>query len=125
SDGKRLILGAEVVLVPGDPAAIKARMDDLAVQRRSKQPLEYASAGSTFKRPEGQFAAALIETCGLKGTAIGGAQVSEKHAGFLINRGDATCRDVLLLVELVRETVLRRTGITLELEIKTLGIQEV
>lgn len=124
SDGKRLILASRLVLEPGDPAEIGARMADLAHRRRSKQPLEYPSAGSTFKRPEGHYAAALIEQCGLKGAAVGGAQVSEKHAGFVINRGGATCDDVLRLVELVRETVLRQTGVTLELEVRRLTAEE-
>lgn len=122
SDGRRMILGAEFALEPGDPAEIRMRMNELMEQRRAKQPLEYPSAGSTFKRPEGNFAAALIDQCGLKGTSIGGAQVSEKHAGFVVNRGGASCRDILQLVELVRETVLRETGVALELEIKTLGL---
>ncbi len=121
-DGTRLILSAEFALRPGDPAAIRARMNELMERRRDKQPLEYPSAGSTFKRPRGQFAAALIDQCGLKGLTVGGAQVSEKHAGFLINRGGATCRDILTLVEQVRAEVLRRTGVELELEIRTLGV---
>lgn len=122
SDGRRLILSAEFRLRSGDRAAIRARMDELMEKRRSRQPLEFPSAGSTFKRPEGHFAAALIDQCGLKGKAVGGAQVSEKHAGFVINRGGATCGDILALVELVRETVLRETGVALELEVKTLGL---
>lgn len=122
SDGKRLILGARLALQPGDPAEIKALMEDLGHRRRHKQPLDLPSAGSTFKRPTGYFAAALIDECKLKGTAIGGAQVSTKHAGFIVNTGGATCGDVLALVELVRETVRRETGVELELEIKTLGV---
>ncbi|SBW00070.1 UDP-N-acetylenolpyruvoylglucosamine reductase [uncultured Eubacteriales bacterium] len=121
SDGKRLILSSTFRLAPGDSAAIRARIDELMERRRSKQPLEMPSAGSTFKRPEGHFAAALIEQCGLKGTRVGGAQVSEKHAGFVINREDATCADILALVALVRETVLRETGVVLEMEVRTLG----
>lgn len=121
SDGRRLILNATVALHPGDPTEIQEQINELLERRKSKQPLEYPSAGSTFKRPQGQFAAALIEQCGLKGRSIGGAQVSEKHAGFLINRGGATCADILRLVDLVRETVLRETGIMLEMEVKTLG----
>lgn len=121
SGGERLILGAELSLVPGDREAMAERMAELGEARRSKQPLEYPSAGSTFKRPAGQFAAALIDQCGLKGMGVGGAQVSEKHAGFLINRGGATCADILKLAELVRSRVLRETGVELELEIKTLG----
>lgn len=120
SDGSRMILGAKLVLVPGDREQIAARMEELAAQRQSKQPLEWPSAGSMFKRPEGHFAGALIENCGLKGFAVGGAQVSEKHAGFLINRGDATCADVLELVSQVRRKVLDETGVTLEMEVKVL-----
>ena len=122
SDGKRLILGAELALAPGDPAAIRARMEELGEKRRSRQPLELPSAGSTFKRPEGHFAAALIEQCGCKGLRVGGAQVSEKHAGFVVNTGGATCRDILALIEQVRARVLEQTGVALELEVKTLGI---
>ena len=116
-----LILEAEFALTPGDPAAIKAKMDELAQKRRSKQPLDLPSAGSTFKRPEGHFAAALIEQCGLKGVGVGGAQVSEKHAGFVVNRGGATADDVRRLMELIQNTVLRETGIALEPEVKFLG----
>ena len=120
SAGEYLVVEASFRLVPGDPDAIKARMDDLAARRREKQPLEYPSAGSAFKRPEGHFAAALIDQCGLKGLTVGGAQVSEKHAGFIINRGGATCADVLALMEQVRERVLGETGVELEPEIKYL-----
>ena len=116
-----LILEAELTLAPGEPEAVRARMEELARQRRAKQPLEWPSAGSTFKRPEGHFAAALIDQCGLKGVGIGGAQVSEKHAGFVINRGDATADDVRRLMDLVRETVLRQTGVELEPEVRLLG----
>lgn len=121
SDGRRLILEAAFALEPGDEHTIKARMEDLAARRREKQPLEYPSAGSTFKRPQGYFAAALIEDCGLKGASVGGAQVSEKHAGFVINRGGATAEDILRLMDHVRETVQRQTGVTLEPEVKLLG----
>ncbi|WP_294534673.1 UDP-N-acetylmuramate dehydrogenase [uncultured Pseudoflavonifractor sp.] len=116
-----LVLEAEMELEQGDAEKIRAKMEDLAQRRKSKQPLEYPSAGSTFKRPEGHFAAALIEQCGLKGLTVGGAQVSEKHAGFVINRGGATCADILKLTEQIKETVLRETGVTLELEVRTLG----
>ena len=122
SDGKRLILSASVDLQPGDPTEIRARMNELMERRKDKQPLEWPSGGSTFKRPEGHFAAALIEQCGLKGASVGGAQVSEKHAGFLINRGGATCADMLALIERVRRAVLERTGVELELEVKLLGV---
>ena len=113
--------GEELELRPGDGEAIRARMDELAAKRREKQPLEWPSGGSTFKRPEGHFAAALIEGCGLKGVGIGGAQVSEKHAGFVVNRGGATADDVRRLMELVQETVLRETGVALEPEVRLLG----
>ena len=107
-------------LEQGDPAAIKARMDELAAKRKEKQPLEYPSAGSMFKRPPGHFAAALIDQCGLKGLTVGGAQVSEKHAGFVVNRGGATCADVLELVRQVKERVFQQTGVELEMEVKVL-----
>lgn len=123
---KELIcLGASFSLQRGERDAILERMRELAVSRREKQPLEYPSAGSYFKRPEGHFAGKLIEDCGLKGYAIGGAQVSEKHAGFLINRGDATADDVLRLEEYVKNEVLRRFGVALEREVRvidTLGV---
>ena len=120
------ILRACFTLKPGNPAEIRAKMDDFAQRRREKQPLEYPSAGSTFKRPapaDGRpvYAAALIDQCGLKGLAVGGAQVSEKHAGFVINRGGASCRDILELIAQVRERVFRETGITLEPEVRCLG----
>ena len=120
SDRKCLILKARFHLEQGGPAAIKARMEELAAKRREKQPLEYPSAGSMFKRPPGHFAAALIDQCGLKGLTVGGAQVSEKHAGFVVNRGGATCADVLALVDQVKGEVLRQTGVELEMEVKVL-----
>ena len=120
SGGERVILGAKFQLEPDDPAAIRGRMDELARRRKEKQPLEYPSAGSMFKRPAGHFAAALIEQCGLKGLTVGGAQVSEKHAGFVINRGGATCADVLALVDQVKERVLQQTGVELEMEVRVL-----
>ena len=105
-------------LQPGDPAEILNRMNDLAQRRRDKQPLNFPSAGSTFKRPEGHFAGQLIEQAGLKGTSVGGAQVSEKHAGFLINRGGATCEDMLRLIELVQQRVREQFGVELECEVR-------
>ena len=120
SDRKCLILKARFHLDQGDPAAIRARMEELAAKRREKQPLEWPSAGSMFKRPPGHFAAALIDQCGLKGLTVGGAQVSAKHAGFVVDRGGATCADVLELVRQVRESVLRQTGVELEMEVKVL-----
>ena len=121
SEGDLLICRAVFALPEGNREEIAGRMADFAQRRREKQPLEYPSAGSTFKRPQGHFAAALIDQCGLKGRAVGGAQVSEKHAGFLINRGGATCADVLELADQVRQEGLRQTGVELELEIRVLG----
>ena len=119
-----VILSAEMELQPGDPAEISAQMRDLAARRRDKQPLEYPSAGSTFKRPEGYFAAKLIEDCGLKGLQVGGAQVSEKHSGFVVNKGGATCADVLELCGRIYDTVLDRFGVPLEREVELLGRAE-
>ena len=116
-----IILFSKYKLHTDDKDAIKARMDDVMNRRKSKQPLEYPSAGSVFKRPEGAFAGTLIEQCGLKGKTVGGAQVSEKHAGFIINIGGATCDDVMTLVRLVQETVKEQTGYTLEREIIKTG----
>jgi UDP-N-acetylmuramate dehydrogenase len=96
---------------------IKADMDDFMNRRKSKQPLEYPSAGSTFKRPEGAFAGALIEQCNLKGKSIGGAQVSEKHAGFVINKDNATAKDINSLIEYIQKTVKEETGFSLETEV--------
>lgn len=121
SDGGRMILRIEIKLQRGEADAISARMDDLKERRKSKQPLEWPSAGSTFKRPQGYFAAALIDQCGLKGLTVGGAQVSEKHAGFVINKGGATCADILELMSQVRKRVFEQTGVTLEPEVKLLG----
>ncbi len=111
------VLSAEFSLYEDDPDVISSKMRELAERRRDKQPLEFPSAGSVFKRPEGHFAGALIEQCGLKGFSIGGAEVSKKHAGFIINRGGATAADVKKLVEYIRNTVLKETGVTLECEI--------
>ena len=115
-----VVLYADIRLAPGDREAVRREMEELIRRRREKQPLEYPSAGSTFKRPEGHYAAALIEQCGLKGACVGGAMVSPKHAGFVINTGGATCADVLALMERVRETVYRETGVTLEPEVRIL-----
>ncbi len=106
-----------ICLQPGDTAAIKARMDELAAKRREKQPLEYPSAGSTFKRPEGHFAGALIMNAGLRGFQIGGAQVSEKHCGFVINKGGATAADVEALIAHVQDKVKEQFGVSLEPEV--------
>ena len=118
SDCDAVVLSAELQLAHGDEAAIRAEMDGLMQRRRSSQPLEFPSAGSTFKRPVGHYAGALIEKNGLKGTRVGGAEVSEKHAGFVINRGGATCADVLALMEQIRATVLEHDGVELEPEVK-------
>ena len=114
------IVCAAFGLQRGEKAAIQSEMDRILNQRRQKQPLEYPSAGSTFKRPQGAFAAQLIDKCGLKGFTVGGAQVSEKHAGFVINTGKATCADVLELTRQVRECVQEKTGYLLELEVRQL-----
>ena len=116
--GGGVILEAEFSLAPGDPAAIEAEMQELMARRREKQPLELPSAGSTFKRPQGAFAGALIEQAGLRGFAVGGAAVSTKHCGFVVNTGGATCADVLRLTDEVRRIVLEKTGHTLEREIR-------
>ena len=121
SDGSKFVTSAVLIHKNGDKTRIRAKMEELAQKRRASQPLEYPSAGSTFKRPVGGYAAALIDQCGLKGRRVGGAQVSEKHAGFVINTGTATCADVLALTDEIRATVLRETGIALELEIRRLG----
>jgi UDP-N-acetylmuramate dehydrogenase len=110
------VLSATLELFEDDPDKILEREEELLLKRREKQPLEYPSAGSAFKRPEGYFAAKLIEDAGLKGVSVGGAQVSEKHSGFIINRGNATAKDILTLAELVKKTVLEKFGVTLEEE---------
>ena len=112
------ILGSKLKLTPGDPADIMDRMNELSAKRKASQPLDVPSAGSAFKRPKEGFAAVLIDEAGLKGFSIGGAQVSEKHAGFIINKGGATFDDVLRLIEHVKKTVIRVFGIELELEIR-------
>lgn len=106
---------------PEGPEAVGARMEEIYGRRREKQPLEWPSAGSTFKRPEGAYAAALIDQCGLKGFRVGGAQVSEKHAGFVINAGGATCADVLALIGEVQRIVKEKTGFILEPEVRVTG----
>jgi len=111
-----VITSVTMKLTKGDPDAIKAAMNECMAKRTSKQPLEYPSAGSTFKRPEGSYASLLIDQCGLKGLSSGGAMVSEKHAGFVINKGYATCADVLELCDKVKDIVKEKTGYVLELE---------
>ena len=113
-----VVLSAVFRLVPGDPDVIRGNIQDLLARRRASQPLEYPSAGSTFKRPEGYYAGTLIDQCGLKGLTVGGAQVSEKHAGFIINRGGATSADVMELIRRVQRAVLEETGVRLEPEVK-------
>ena len=112
------ILSAQFHLKRGDPEAIRARMNELMAKRVEKQPLDKPSAGSTFKRPAGAFAAALIDQCGLRGYRHGGAAVSEKHCGFVVNMGGATCADVLALCDEVRAIVKEKTGYELEKEIR-------
>lgn len=112
------ILEAELTLHPGDAQEIRTAMQEYMRRRKEKQPLEYPSAGSTFKRPVGQFAGKLIEDCGLRGFRVGGAAISEKHCGFVVNMGNATCADVVSLTEQVRNIVFEKTGCTLEREIR-------
>lgn len=116
-----VVLEAEYQLQKGDKEAIRARMDELKVQRVTKQPLEYPSAGSTFKRPEGYFAGKLIQDAGLRGFQVGGAQVSEKHCGFVINKDQATAADIRELMRQVSDKVMQEFGVKLEPEVKTLG----
>lgn len=113
-----IITSLKIKLQKGNHDEIKSKMFELLQRRKDKQPLEYPSAGSTFKRPEGYFAGALIQECGLKGASVGGAQVSEKHAGFVINKGGATSADVMNLIKMVQETVLKEKGILLEPEVR-------
>jgi len=120
TDKRRIIISSVLQLKPGQEQVIRARMSELAARRKQSQPLEYPSAGSMFKRPPGQYAGTLIDQCGLKGRAVGGAQVSEKHAGFIVNRGGATCADVLELVRQVKSTVQEKTGVALEMEVKVI-----
>lgn len=112
-----IILSATFELKSGDKEEIRGAMEELLAKRKAKQPVEFPSAGSTFKRPDGYFAAALIEECGLKGVSVGSAEVSVKHSGFVINKGGATCNDVLQLIELIKETVLREKNVELETEV--------
>lgn len=116
-----IILSVELELEKGSIDEITAKMEDFKERRTSKQPLSMPSAGSTFKRPEGYFAGKLIEDAGLKGFAIGGAMVSEKHSGFVINTGDAKAQDVVDLIEHIKKTVFEKFGVKLEPEVKTLG----
>lgn len=120
-DDNLIVLGVWIQLKEGNPEEIKEKMRELAFKRTSKQPLEMPSAGSTFKRPEGYFAAKLIEDAGLKGMIHKGAQVSEKHSGFVINKDNATCRDILELIEIIKQTVKEKFDVELEREVKIVG----
>lgn len=113
-----VILAGKFQLKPGDPEQIQAKMKDFMTRRKEKQPLEFPSAGSTFKRAPGHYTARLIDLVGLKGYSVGGAQVSEKHAGFVINRGDATAQDVIRLIEIIKKNVFRKTGVAIECEVR-------
>ena len=121
TDNNYTIVSAVMKLQKADKKDIKAAMDDKLQKRKDKQPLEYGSAGSTFKRPEGYFAGALIEQSGLKGYTVGGAQVSEKHAGFVINKDNATSTDVINLIKDVQNIVYDKFGVMLETEVKIIG----
>jgi len=116
-----IVLSATFKLTRGNPDEIKAKMNEYLRARRDKQPLEFPSAGSVFKRPEGHFAGKLIEDAGLKGTSVGGAMVSPKHAGFIVNTGDATASDVFALIEIIKEKVYSMFGVMLECEIRFVG----
>ena len=121
TDAGRLITRVKFRLASGDREKIDGAMQELMGRRRAKQPLELPSAGSVFRRPPGRFAGTLIESCGLKGLRIGGAEVSGKHAGFIVNIGGATCADVLALIAKIQQEVSRQTGVRLEPEIKVVG----
>lgn len=116
-----IVLEAVLQLEQGDREEIKKKMEDLAARRREKQPLEYPSGGSTFKRPEGYFAGKLIEDAGFRGYCVGGAQVSEKHCGFVINKDHATAEDICRLCGEIQEKIMKDTGVALEMEIKRIG----
>lgn len=118
SDNSFILLNSSFLLKKGNSTQIKAKMEDFMNRRKEKQPLEYPSCGSTFKRPVGFYAGALIEQCGLKGYSIGGAAVSEKHAGFIINKDNASANDLIKLIDYVSACVFEKTGILLEPEIR-------
>ena len=119
-----IVTSAEFKLEKGDPEAIKAKMDELMSKRKSRQPLEYPSFGSAFKRPDGTFAGLVIEESGLKGASVGGAQISPKHANFVINLGDATAKDIIDLIEMTQKTVLEKTGYMLEPEVRMIPAEQ-
>ena len=123
-DNGCLVVSALFKLSSGDKTEIKAKMDELMGKRKAKQPIEYPSAGSTFKRPEGHFAGALIEQSGLKGYSAGGACVSEKHAGFVINKGGASAKDIMQVIKDVQRIVKEKTGVTLEPEVRLIPARE-
>lgn len=118
-----IVLSAVIRLTKGDPEEIRSRIKELAQARKDKQPLEYPSAGSTFKRPEGYFAGKLIEDAGLKGYTVGGAQVSEKHSGFVINKSGATAEEILFLIKQVQKKVKEQFGVTMEPEVRFVGFE--
>lgn len=121
SDGGYIITSLHLKLEKGDPEQIAAQMSEILGRRKAKQPLDLPSAGSVFKRPQGHFAGKLIEDCGLKGKSVGGAAVSEKHAGFIVNKGNATSSDIKELIEIIKENIYSRTGVQLECEIRFIG----
>ncbi|MBR0537893.1 MAG: UDP-N-acetylmuramate dehydrogenase, partial [Clostridia bacterium] len=121
TDKKHVIIGAYFSLETGNRNAIREKMEELLGRRKASQPLNFPSAGSTFKRPAGAYAAALIDGCGLKGFGVGGAKVSEKHAGFVINAGGATCRDVRELMAEIKHIVYEKEGFVLEPEVELIG----
>ena len=123
-ENDRIVVSGLFKLQKGDKAEIKAKMDDLMGRRKAKQPIENPSAGSTFKRPEGQFAGALIEKSGLRGYSSGGACVSQKHCGFVINKGGATSKDIMQVIRDVQKTVLEKTGLMLECEVRIIPAKE-
>ena len=123
-DAGYVVLGATLQLMRGEMHEIRSRMDDLAQQRSSKQPLEMPSAGSTFKRPKGYFAGKLIQDAGLRGFSVGGAQVSEKHTGFVVNRGDAKAADVLALIKAVQDKVFENEGVRMYPEVRMWGFSD-
>ncbi len=121
SNNEYIITKAVFGLQKGDKEEIRSKMDELMSKRKNKQPLDYPSAGSTFKRPEGSYASLLIEQCGLKGLSVGGAEVSTKHSGFVINKNNASCKDVIDLISEVKRIVLEKTGYNLECEVKIIS----
>lgn len=124
SDEGYIVLDATLQLVPWDTSQIRARMDELAERRAAKQPLELGSAGSTFKRPLGHYAGKLIDDAGMRGHTCGGAQVSTKHCGFVVNMGTASCRDVRQVISDVQDAVFADSGVVLEPEVRMWGFDD-